>query len=160
MVPGAIVTYAKFAVLPSITIAQGILESNWGRTSPGNNIFGIKATTSWKWKTQKLKTKEWNGKKTISVVTNFRAYDSIENSVLDHGVLLTASRYSAVRSESNYKIAAIALQKAGYATDPNYAKKLIRIIEDYKLYAYDDEKLIQWEMEKIEAKKWVMGNKR
>ena len=158
LVPGAIATYNKFKILPSITIAQAILESNWGRSSPQNNIFGIKANSRWKGKTQKLKTKEWDGEKMISVMANFRAYDSIENSILDHGILLTALRYSAVRETTDYKAAAIALQKAGYATDPNYAKKLISIIESYKLYEYDKKKLSAWDKEKAAAKKWVMEN--
>ncbi len=57
--------YVKYGIWPSLTIAQAILESDWGNKHIENNIFGIKAGSSWKGKVAIRKTKEWDGKKNI-----------------------------------------------------------------------------------------------
>lgn len=136
--PGAIETYNKYNILPSITIAQAILESGWGKHRVGNNVFGIKATSDWKGKTKTATTTEYKNGKWVSEKATFRDYDSVADSLLDHAKLVgTNDRYAAVRSATNYKDAAKALQSAGYATDPNYANKLINLIEQNKLDQYD-----------------------
>jgi flagellum-specific peptidoglycan hydrolase FlgJ len=129
----------RTTVLASITIAQGILESAAGRSAPGNNLFGIKG------KGQQLETKEFVNGEWITIKDGFRVYDSWTASVRDHSdFLLENSRY--MRSgfferckELDYIGAAQALQNAGYATDPQYASKLIQIIESYQLWQYDKE---------------------
>lgn len=118
--PGAIKNYEKYGVLPSITVAQAILESGWGKQSIGNNIFGIHTSKSWDGKTVKVPGKP----------TPFRDYDSIDDSILDHGKVLSQSLYNRVVSAPDYVTAARELQKAGYAgSDYEYADKLIRIIQ-------------------------------
>lgn len=68
----------------------------------------------------------------------FRAYDSWEESVTDHSAFLKANkRYKEVIGETDYKKACNAIKAAGYATDPEYANKLIEIIEQYKLTEFD-----------------------
>lgn len=129
-------------VLPSLTIAQAILESGWGRsglTVRANALFGIKATKSWKGKVYSANTKEcYNGIDFVDEVAVFRAYDSWEDSVADHTKFLCDNkRYKAVIGETDYKKACKAIKAAGYATDPGYAEKLIQLIEKYKLYEYD-----------------------
>lgn len=132
----------KSGVLASLTIAQAILESGWGKsglTVKANALFGIKAGTSWKGRVYSTKTQEcYDGVNFTTVTALFRAYDSWEESVEDHSALLTgAARYKAVVGERDYKTACRAIKAAGYATDPNYPDKLIQIIESYGLTAYD-----------------------
>lgn len=136
--PGAIETYQKYGILPSITIAQAILESGWGKSRIGNNIFGIKAGSNWKGKTRTAQTSEYINGKWVSTTATFRDYDSVAESITDYAELVgTAPRYEAVRNAKDYKEAARALQEAGYATDPEYAQKLINIIEQNNLTMYD-----------------------
>ena len=132
----------KSGVLASLTIAQAILESGWGKsglTVKANALFGIKAGTSWKGRVYSTKTQEcYDGVTFTTVTALFRAYDSWEESVADHSALLTgAARYKAVVGERDYKTACRAIKAAGYATDPKYPDKLIQIIESYGLTAYD-----------------------
>lgn len=128
-------------VLASLTIAQAILESNNGNstlTREANALFGIKAT-NWRGKVWTGKTIEYyNPSSPVTITAGFRAYDSWEDSIADHSMLLTgASRYKAVVGESDYKKACRAIHKAGYATDPLYETKLIGLIEVNGLYKYD-----------------------
>jgi hypothetical protein len=129
-------------VLASLTIAQAILESGWGESglaTKANALFGIKAGTSWKGKVYSAKTKEcYDGETFEDITATFRAYDSWEESIKDHSALLTGlARYKAVIGEKDYKRACIAIKAAGYATDPAYSEKLIKIIETYGLNKYD-----------------------
>ncbi|MCL2124230.1 MAG: glucosaminidase domain-containing protein, partial [Desulfovibrionaceae bacterium] len=72
------------------------------------------------------------------IKASFRAYGSWEQSVADHSAFLVAgARYAAVIGEGNYKKACTAIHKAGYATAPDYADKLIKLIETYGLTAFD-----------------------
>jgi LysM repeat protein len=119
----------------SITLAQGMLESNYGRSrlaTQGNNHFGIKCHSSW---TGRKIYHDDNRKGEC-----FRAYPSAEESYMDHSdFLVSGSRYRDLFSlgSTDYKGWAHGLKKAGYATDPKYADLLIRKIEEYRLWAYD-----------------------
>lgn len=128
-------------VAASLTIAQAIIESAWGKselTKTGNALFGIKATSNWKGKTLKRKTTEYEDGKKVQVEAEFRAYATWEESVKDHSAFLKKyKRYAKVIGETDYKEACNAVAAAGYATDPTYAKNLIELIETYKLYDYD-----------------------
>lgn len=128
-------------VLASLTIAQAILESNNGNstlTREANALFGIKAA-NWRGKVWTGKTVEYYNPNTPTTITaGFRAYDSWQESITDHSKLLTgASRYKAVVGETDYKKACEAIHKAGYATDPQYANKLISLIESNNLTRFD-----------------------
>jgi len=133
----------KSRILASLKIAQAILESGWGKsmlTIRANALYGIKAGASWQGKTYSAQTQEfYNGANTPTMITAlFRAYGSWEESVADHSALLTGlPRYRAVPGETCYIKASRAVHAAGYATDPQYADKLIRLIELYQLYLYD-----------------------
>ncbi len=129
-------------VLASLTIAQAILESGWGEsglTKNANALFGIKASSNWNGKVYNTKTKEcYDGKHFETITAGFRAYSSLEESIKDHSALLTGlARYKKVIGEKDYKKACIEIQRAGYATDPNYSNKLIRIIEINNLTRFD-----------------------
>lgn len=130
-------------VLASLTVAQAILESNYGTSdlaTGGKALFGIKATKTWKGKVYCKDTKECYDGFNLVTVKNaaFRAYDSWEESITDHSAFLKANkRYKAVIGETDYKKACEAIKAAGYATDPQYTAKLIKLIEDNKLTEYD-----------------------
>lgn len=135
---GAIEGYIKYKTLPSLTMAQAILESGWGKSHIQNNLFGIKAGSSWRGKVALRQTKEFINGKWITVDAKFRAYNSFNESIEDHARLLgTAKRYRKVTLAGDYRTACLEVWKAGYATDPGYPKKLITIIEQNKLYEYD-----------------------
>lgn len=136
--PHAIEAMKDHGILASLTIAQAILESSWGKASIGNNIFGIKANTAWKGKTKIVKTHEYiKGIKT-AVDAMFRDYESIEDSIKDHtSLFVRLDRYKAIIGEKDYKLACVFVQKAGYATDPTYSEKLVSLIQTYKLNRFD-----------------------
>lgn len=127
-----------YGVPASITLAQGLLESAAGRSTlamEGNNHFGIKCH------------KEWSG---ASMLRNddapdecFRVYDSPEDSFRDHSLFLRRQRYASLfdLEPTDYEGWARGLKKCGYATDPNYADRLISIIELYSLQDFDSDHL-------------------
>lgn len=125
----------KHKVPASITLAQGILESGAGQSTlaqKSNNHFGIKCGSSWKGRTVRHHDDALN--------ECFRAYSHPKDSYEDHSVFLArGARYAFLfkLDITDYKGWARGLKKAGYATDPSYANRLITIIEDYDLYKYD-----------------------
>jgi flagellum-specific peptidoglycan hydrolase FlgJ len=128
----------KFGIPASITMSQGILESNSGKGSlalKSNNHFGIKCH------------KGWRGKKVYhdddAKGECFRKYKNPEKSYRDHSIFLESrDRYNSLfkYNKKNYVKWAKGLKKAGYATDPKYAEKLISIIERYELWKLDGSK--------------------
>lgn len=121
----------------SITLAQGILESGSGNSflaKSSNNHFGIKCGSQWKGKTSFHDDDKEN--------ECFRAYDRVHDSYLDHSLFLSKNKRYAFLFEldlEDYKNWARGLSKAGYATSPTYASRLIQLIEDEKLYRFDNE---------------------
>ncbi len=118
-------------------LAQAAHESGWGRREIKNadgstsfNIFGIKAGSSWEGKTTDITTTEFINGKARKVVARFRAYESYEEAFRDYAQLMKNSpRYAQVLANANTAHGfAHGLQKAGYATDPDYADKLTRVI--------------------------------
>lgn len=134
---GAIQGLKQYKIFASVTIAQAVLESGWGQFARGNNLFGIKWSEGCGYPSQNLPTKEVINGVFQNVNALFRAYSNYAASILDHAKLLTTSRYVAVVNAKDYKEACQALQNCGYATDPNYAKLLIQIIEQNNLQQYD-----------------------
>ena len=137
---------AKEGVLPSITAAQAILESGWGSSelakASNNNLFGIKDSEDWHGEIVTVPTQEYLNGDYITVNAAFRKYASWNDSVVDHAKFFTSTEwrkdnYRKVVNETDYRIAAQELKNAGYATDPSYPGKLIRLIEAYKLYEWD-----------------------
>lgn len=134
----------SYDLLPSITIAQACLESDYGQSALSqkyNNLFGVKGTnpnTS-----AVLVTKEYVKGKWINVKARFQIYDSYEASIRAHarlfqnGTTWNHKQYKHVLASKNYRDQAKALVTDGYATDPNYATKLTNLIEQYDLEKYD-----------------------
>ena len=135
----------KLNVLPSVTIAQATLESNWGKSDlaiNGKNLFGIKASKDWKGEIYTKQTKEQDSSKTYTITANFRKYKSWLESIQDHDKFFVSTHwriqnYQRVLKSTNYKEQAQALQACGYATDRQYANKLINLIEKYNLQEFD-----------------------
>ncbi len=137
LLPGALLAFKKYGVLPSVTMAQAILETGWFKFVKGNNVFGIKWTKGCGFDAQEFLTNEWiDGVKT-PMMAKFRKYNSIEESILDYGKFLTATRYRGVLNSGDYKGACENLYKCGYSTDVEYTSKLIKLIQENKLYEYD-----------------------
>ena len=126
-----------YKIPASITLAQGILESGAGTSQlarKSNNHFGIKCGSSWRGPSVRHTDDAPN--------ECFRAYKHAQESYKDHSLFLTnGARYAFLfkLDIADYKAWARGLKKAGYATDPSYANRLITIIEDYELYKYDKE---------------------
>lgn len=141
---GSFTTFHKYKILPSITAAQAILESNWGKSQLAKecrNLFGIKADDSWEGKKKAFQTKEYdkNGN-AITVMAYFRKYNSYEESLNDHGKFFHINkRYVNIIGIVDYKEQAKSIQKAGYATDPHYANKLVQLIKQNNLQNWDKE---------------------
>jgi flagellum-specific peptidoglycan hydrolase FlgJ len=142
---------------PSVTIAQAALENNWGTgelSLRGQALFGIKADDSWNGKKGLYLTREYNNftGKFEPVNDWFREYNNWNESLLDHTLFLrqnpTYSR-NGVFVAKTYEDQCYALQKARYATDPSYAKKLIGMIEENGLDKYDKDGFIPNFTEKI-----------
>ena len=131
--------YDKYKILPSLAISQACHESGFGKHAPGSNLFGYKWISGCGHDWQLLWTKEWNGKEFIKVQAKFRKYNNIEESIQDYLELLQLRRYERVRFARNYRDAAIAVKRAGYATGPTYDTSLIKLIEKYQLNKYDPE---------------------
>ena len=135
VLPGAIESYNKYGVFPSVTLGQGALESNWGNsglTQKYNNAFGIKASKGWTGKVANMGTAEYGKNGRYNIKANFRAYDDINQSVLDHGEFLQKNaRYknNGVFNAKNSQEQIKAIAKAGYATDPNYANSTYKLME-------------------------------
>jgi flagellum-specific peptidoglycan hydrolase FlgJ len=142
----------------AVVIAQAVLESGWGRsglTRSGNALFGIKADPSWRGRVYSGTTREWEGGRYVTYrgsgqvyvdraaalaagchpATLFRAYASLEDSIRDHGDFLRRNpRYdpclAAYRKDGDARGFARCIHRAGYATGPDYATTLIRLMEE------------------------------
>lgn len=138
----AIAEMKRYHIPASITLAQGLLESGAGRGTlarKSNNHFGIKCGGSWTGKTVRHDDDARN--------ECFRAYKHAKESYEDHSKFLkNGSRYAFLfrLKITDYKGWARGLKKAGYATDPRYADRLINIIELYELHKYDTKDGIKW----------------
>ena len=124
----------QYGIPASITLAQGLLESNAGRSSlatQANNHFGIKVGGSW--------TGPYIVKSDDHPNDRFRKYKSANDSYIDHSKFLQQRRYQGLYrlSKTDYKGWARGLKAAGYATSPTYAESLIRVIEMYSLHQFD-----------------------
>ena len=132
--PAAIRSMNKYGIPASITLAQGLLESNAGESKlalESNNHFGIKCRRKCKGCTCRNYTDD-------DVYDMFRVFDSAWESYEEHSILLTSPRYEHLQKYGkDYKSWAYGLRRAGYATDKTYGQKLIRLIRNLNLEKYD-----------------------
>ncbi|MBQ8501408.1 MAG: glucosaminidase domain-containing protein [Bacteroides sp.] len=157
--PLAVEQMQQYKIPASITLAQGLLESGAGRSSlarQSNNHFGIKCHNNWRGK-RVYHDDDARGE-------CFRAYNHPRDSYKDHSLFLkSGSRYAFLfkLKITDYKGWARGLKKAGYATDPSYANRLITIIEDYELYKYDTQGISKREArnreKELKKKPWLLA---
>lgn len=144
-------------ILASVSMAQFILESNYGKSKlskEANNLFGMRVgrlNNSWHnastWDKKSIystETKEWRNSEFIWEPASFRKYSSIQQSISDHSAYLNNAKlesgkkqYEGLQGCENYRIAFEIIKKGGYATDPKYVDKLCSIVKKYNLTKYD-----------------------
>ncbi|BAW24908.1 MULTISPECIES: flagellar assembly peptidoglycan hydrolase FlgJ [Pseudomonas] len=138
MLPMAEQAAKRIGIDPRYLVAQAALETGWGKSvmrntdgSSSHNLFGIKATGNWQGEQARAITSEFRDGQFVKETAAFRSYDSYQDSFHDLVNLLQGnSRYQdALASADNPEQFARELQKAGYATDPGYAKKIISIAQ-------------------------------
>jgi flagellar protein FlgJ len=135
--PHALEAARATGIAPHFILGQAALESGWGRSeiraadgTPSHNLFGIKAGRDWRGAQAEVPTTEYVNGAPVKAVDRFRAYGSYAEAFKDYANLLASNpRYAAVLNERvDAAQFARGLQQAGYATDPNYADKLTRVI--------------------------------
>lgn len=145
----------KSGILASVSLAQFILESGYGKSElavNANNVFGMKKSLSgntWGgsvWDGVSVyakKTSEWDGEKYVAVTADFRKYPDVEASIADHSAYLLGAmngkvkRYEGLKGCADYGKAVQIIKDGGYATSPDYVEKLCSIIEKWGLTKWD-----------------------
>lgn len=137
MTPYALKASQESGVPAQLMLGQAALESGWGRReirmadgSNSYNLFGIKATGNWNGKVAEIVTTEYRNGVAGKEVQKFRAYNSYEEAFSDYARLLSKNpRYAPALQPGQDPLAiAQAIQRGGYATDPNYANKLAKVM--------------------------------
>lgn len=137
MTPHAIQASQATGVPAQLILGQAALESGWGKReirmpdgSNSFNLFGIKAGAGWNGKVAEVMTTEYRNGVAYKQVERFRAYSSYAEAFQDHANLIgNNARYAEVMQQAGNPVAmAVAIQRAGYATDPNYADKLTKVM--------------------------------
>lgn len=127
----------------SVVIGQACLETGYGQSTimmKANAVFGIKATSNWKGKVYNARTREVYDNIITNITAYFRAYDNLQDSIKDYFDLICGlSRYKYALNCKTYYECINAIAQAGYATDPNYATLVKKIIVDNSLTKYDAE---------------------
>ena len=143
MLPMAQQAADRIGVDPLYLVAQAALETGWGKSvmrqqdgSSSHNLFGIKATGSWQGAQARAITSEFRGGQMVKETAEFRSYDSYQDSFHDLVTLLQSNnRYKDVLNAADKPEQFVReLQKAGYATDPEYASKISQIAKQMKTY--------------------------
>jgi len=127
-------------ILASVTIAQAILESSWGKNElsmQANALFGVKAGNVPTGHCYYTKTKEEKNGQLVTIYCYFRAFDSLYESFVDHSNVLKGSNYTGIVGEKNYIVCCELLEARDYATSSSYAETLIETIETNNLTKYD-----------------------
>lgn len=143
--PSAVEEMRRTRIPASLTIAQAILESNWGEsglTKQANNLFGMKGRGPAGSVT--MPTREYTSGQWITVQAAFRAYNTWEESLADHSTLiLNGTRDKPTRYHGalgvDFRTTCYEIWRGGYATDPEYPEKLIGLITTYELWKFDEQ---------------------
>lgn len=139
--PAARASMLQTKIPASFVTAEGALESGWGGSqlcTAAYNLFGIKADPSWTGPVFVLPTREYLDGQWVMVQAKWRKYSDWLGSIQDHAeFLLTNPRYKGAFAYTSGSTFAQAIQACGYATDPNYAAKIISIIKTHNLSTLD-----------------------
>lgn len=138
LLPAAQDCQKKLGIPASITLAQAAIESAWGERAIGNNLFGIKADSSWKGPVTMFHTHEVINRVLTPCVCRFRLYKTWADSIADHGEFLKANkRYAPCFEQTTVEGWAHGLQAAGYSTSPTYAETVLAVIHGRTMERYD-----------------------
>ena len=130
--PKAIMVAQELGIDPRIVVAQAALETGWGNSVRGNNLFGIKSYG--KADGLMVQTHEVLDGKRQKITDSFRQYESFDDSIEDYGLFLRENkRYQPMLEADTLDDQITALGKSGYATDPEYAKKIADIAKSKRL---------------------------
>lgn len=133
--------YSKYKILPSLTIAQACLESNYGASGLSKdcyNYFGMKWSSTASCGYKEYLTKEQRKDGTIYTITaKFRKYKNMSDGIKGYYEFLQFKRYQNLKGVTDYEQACKLIREDGWATDLSYTTKLIKLIEDNELWKYD-----------------------
>lgn len=139
--PAAELSATKTKIPASFTVAEAALESGWGTSqlaAQGFNLFGVKADKAWKGDTLTMRTREFIKGQWVIVPALWRKYANWLGCIEDHATfLLTNPRYKPAFDHADGPGFAKAVAAAGYATDPDYADKIISVIRTHNLAELD-----------------------
>ncbi len=140
--PAAQASMAHTRIPASFAIAEGALESGWGKSQlaiDGHNLFGVKADPAWHGDILAMRTREFIKSEWIIVPANWRKYPDWLSCIADHAsFLLTNPRYQPAFAQcGDAEAFTRAVAAAGYATDPDYASKIIAVIRAHALARFD-----------------------
>lgn len=137
----AVSFYSDYGILPSLTIAQAILESNWGRSGLSRdcyNFFGMKWSKGCGCDYKEYKTKEQRKDGSyITITAKFRKYHSVSEGIKGYYDFLQYKRYQNLRGVTDYNKACDLIRQDGWATSLKYAQNLKSYIKQYSLDDYD-----------------------
>ncbi len=137
----AVSYYRDYGILPSLTIAQAILESNWGRSGLSRdcyNFFGMKWSKGCGCDYKEYKTKEQKKDgRYITITAKFRKYKSVSEGIRGYYEFLQYKRYRNLRGVTDYRKACDLIRQDGWATSLSYAQNLKNYIKQYDLDDYD-----------------------
>ena len=139
--PAAQASARTTGVPASFTVAQAALESGWGESllaRQGKNLFGVKADPAWRGEVLTFNTREFLRGAWVTVPAHWRKYADWQACIDDHAAFLRQNRrYTPCFACTTGAAFAWAVAHAGYATDPEYAAKLVSIIEQHQLARLD-----------------------
>lgn len=143
--PAAIASMSVSRIPASFTIAEAALESGWGKSAlavQARNLFGVKADGNWTGDVLTMNTREYRHGQWVMEPAKWRKYPDWQGCMKDHAVFLTnggryTGRYADCFKCKDGVSFTLAVAKAGYATDPNYAKLITDIIKQHNLTQYD-----------------------
>lgn len=141
-IAAACAEHSSYQILPSMTIAQAIKESNWGKSKLSANyynFFGMKWKTGCKCDYIEMPTKEWNGYQYVNTTSKFRRYYSFSEGIKGYYDFISGyKRYNNLIGEKNSYNACIKIQQDGWATDPSYGLSLYNnYVIPFNLLIYD-----------------------
>ncbi len=137
----AVKWYPTYRILPSLTIAQAVLESRWGNSGLAKeccNYFGMKWTNSCGTAYKEYKTGEQKPDGTpYTIMAKFRKYPSLSDGIKGYYDFINYNRYKNLQGQTDYRESCQLIKADGWATDVKYPGKLTSIIEQYSLWKYD-----------------------
>ena len=135
----AVSYYSQYKILPSLTIAQAILESGWGTSNLAkyHNYFGMKARPGYTGPKIPITSQEYINGKWVTTTEYFMTFSSRSAGIKGYYDFINISRYDNLKGETNYKTACQKIRQDGWATAPDYSTRLIQIIEQNNLTRFD-----------------------